>query len=141
MNDNDNITNIFRGTVARKVFRVVNRYSQYNIYFDKPYIQGYKEFIKHDIFYKCETEKPPFEVGEKVYINDLDLTVTIEEAIRSTNGEYVYNTDYYFDFIEDEITERTRIEAEKILEEELVKYNEHLSGELKKNKKWYQFWK
>ena len=141
MNDNDKIASIFRGTVSRKVFRIVNRYSQYNIYHDKPYIQGYKEFIKYDIFYKCETESPPFETGEKVYINDLDLTVTIEEAIRSTNGEYVYNTDYYFDFIEDEITERTRIEAEKILEEELVKYNEHLSGELKKNKKWYQFWK
>jgi len=141
MNDNDNITSIFRGTVARKVFRVVNRYSQYNIYHDKPYIQGYKEFIKHDIFYKCEIERPPFEAGEKVYINDLDLTVTIKEAIRSTNGEYVYNTDYYFDFIEDEITERTRIKAEKILEEELVKYNECLSQQLKRNKKWYQFWK
>ena len=141
MNDNDKIASIFRGTVSRKVFRIVNRYSQYNIYHDKPYIQGYKEFIKHDIFYKCETERPPFETGEKVYINDLDLTVTIEEAIRSTNGEYVYNTDYYFDFIEDEITERTRIKAEKILEEELVKYNEHLSGKIKQNKKWYMFWK
>jgi len=141
MNDNDKVTSIFRGMVARKIFIVINRYSQYNIYHDKPYIQGYKEFIKHDIFYKCETERPPFEVGEKVYINDLDLTVTIEEAIRSTNGEYVYNTNYYFDIIEDEITKSDRIETERILEEELFKYNEHLSGELKKNKKWYMFWK
>ena len=135
MNDNDNIVSIFRGTVSRKVFRVVNRYSQYNIYHDKPYIQGYKEFIKHDIFYKCEIERPPFEAGESVYINELDLTVAIEERIRSTNEEYVYNTDYYFDIIEDE---KTRIEAEKILEEELIKYNEQ---QLKQNKKWYQFWK
>jgi len=141
MNNNNKITSIFRGTVARKIFRVVNRYSQYNIYFDKPYIQGYKDFIKHDIFYKCEIERPPFEAGEKVYINDLDLTVTIEEVIRSTNGEYVYNTDYYFDVIEDEKTERTKKEAEKILEEELVRYNEYLSGELKKNKRRYMFWK
>jgi len=138
MNDNDNIVSIFRGTVSRKVFRVVNRYSQYNIYHDKPYIQGYKEFIKHDIFYKCEIERPPFEAGESVYINELDLTVAIEERIRSTNEEYVYNTDYYFDIIEDEKTEKTRIEAEKILEEELIKYNEQ---QLKQNKKWYQFWK
>ena len=141
MNDNDKVTSIFRGMVARKIFIVINRYSQYNIYHDKPYIQGYKEFIKHDIFYKCETERPPFEVGEKVYINDLDLTVTIEEVIRSTNGEYVYNTNYYFDIIEDEITKSDRIETERILEEELVKYNECLSEKLKQNKKWYQFWK
>jgi len=139
MNDNDNITSIFRGTVARKVFRVIDRYSPHNIYFDKPYIQGYKEFIKHDIFYKCETERPPFETGKKVYINDLDLTVTIEEAIRSTNGEYVYNTDHYIDIIEDD--KSGRIETERILEEELVKYNECLSEKLKQNKKWYQFWK
>ena len=139
MNDNDNITNIFRGTVARKVFRVIDRYSPHNIYFDKPYIQGYKEFIKHDIFYKCETERPPFETGKKVYINDLDLTVTIEEVIRSTNGEYVYNTDHYIDIIEDD--KSGRIETERILEEELVKYNECLSEKLKQNKKWYQFWK
>jgi len=135
MNNNDKITSIFRGKVSRKVFRVVNRYSQYNIYHDKPYIQGYKEFIKHDIFYKCEIERPPFEAGESVYINELDLTVAIEKRIRSTNEEYVYNTDYYFDIIEDE---KTRIEAEKILEEELIKYNEQ---QLKQNKKWYQFWK
>jgi len=141
MNDNDNITSIFRGTVSRKVFRVINRYSHYNIYIDKPYIQEYKEFIKYDTFYKCEIERPPFEVGEKVYINDLDLTVTIEEVIRSTNGEYVYNTDYYFDIIEDEKTRKTRIEAENILEEELVKYDKYLLGEIKQNKKWYQFWK
>ena len=139
MNDNDNITSIFRGTVARKVFRVIDRYSPHNIYFDKPYIQGYKEFIKHDIFYKCEIERPPFEAGEKVYINDLDLTVTIEEVIRSTNGEYVYNTDHYIDIIEDD--KSGRIETERILEEELVKYNECLSEKLKQNKKWYQFWK
>jgi len=139
MNDNDNITSIFRGTVARKVFRVIDRYSPHNIYFDKPYIQGYKEFIKHDIFYKCETERPPFETGKKVYINDLDLTVTIEEVIRSTNGEYVYNTDHYIDIIEDD--KSGRIETERILEEELVKYNECLSEKLKQNKKWYQFWK
>ena len=137
----NNITSIFRGTIARKIFIVINRYSQYNIYHDKPYIQGYKEFIKHDIFYKCETERPPFETGEKVYINDLDLTVTIEEVIRSTNGEYVYNTNYYFDIIQDEKTKSGRIETERILKEELVKYNEHLSGELKKNKRWYMFWK
>jgi len=135
----NNITSIFRGTIARKIFIVINRYSQYNIYHDKPYIQGYKEFIKHDIFYKCETERPPFETGEKVYINDLDLTVTIEEVIRSTNGEYVYNTDHYIDIIEDD--KSGRIETERILEEELVKYNECLSEKLKQNKKWYQFWK
>ena len=139
MNDNDKVTSIFRGMVARKIFIVINRYSQYNIYHDKPYIQGYKEFIKHDIFYKCETERPPFETGEKVYINDLDLTVTIEEVIRSTNGEYVYNTDHYIDIIEDD--KSGRIETERILEEELVKYNECLSEKLKQNKKWYQFWK
>ena len=136
----NNIVSIFRGILARKVFRVVNRYSQYNIYHNKPYIQEYKKFIKHDIFYKCETEKPPFEVGEKVYINDLDFTITVEERIRSTNGEYVYNTNYYY-IIEDEKTKESKIEAEKILEEELVKYNECLSQQLKQNKKWYQFWK
>ena len=141
MNDNDNIVSIFRGTLSRKVFRVINRYSHYNIYYGKPYIHEYKEFIKHDIFYKCEIERPPFEAGEKVYINDLDLTVTIEEVIRITNGEYVYNTDYYFDYIEDEITKKSKIEAENILEEELVKYNECLLQQLKKNKKWYMFWK
>ena len=137
----DNIISIFRGITSRKVFRVINRYSQYNIYIDKPYIQEYKEFIKHDIFYKCEIERPPFESGESVYINNLDLTVTVEERIRSTNGEYVYNTDYYFDIIEDEKTKESKIEAEKILEEELIKYNEYLSEKLKQNKKWYQFWK
>jgi len=137
----NNIISIFRGTVARKIFTVMNRHSTHDIYFNKPYIQGYKEFIKHDIFYKCEIKRPPFNEGEKIYINDLDLTIAIHERIRSTNGEYVYNTDYYFDIIEDEITEKTRVEAEKILEEELVKYNEYLLKKQKQNKKWYKLWK
>ena len=34
MNDNDKITSIFRGIIARKIFKVVNRYSHYNIYHD-----------------------------------------------------------------------------------------------------------
>ena len=135
------IKSIFRGTVSRRIYNVTSNRNWCNDgYNNKPEIYKDIEFAKYKTLFECEIDKPPFEIGESVYINDLDLTVFIEDRVRSTNGGYIYNIDYHFDIIEDEETEKSKIDAEIKLKSALVKYNEYLEKQETENKlsdKWY----
>ena len=137
---NNKIKSIFRGTVSRRIYNVTSNRNWCNDGYNKPEIYKGIEFAKYKTLFECEIDKPPFEIGESVYINDLDLTVIIEDRVRSTNGEYVYNIDYHFDIIEDEETEKSKIDAENKLVSALIKYNEYLEKqeiENNINKKWH----
>jgi len=134
------IKSIFRGKVLRRIYNVTSNHNWCSDGYNRPEIYKNIEFVKYKTLYECEIDKPPFEIGESVYINDLDLTVLIEDRVRSTNGEYIYNIDYHFDTIEDEETEKSKIDAEIKLKSALVKYNEYLEKqetENNLNKKWY----
>jgi len=126
------INSIFRGQVVRKV---------YNCYrFDGFDICDSYEHVSYRELWKGFIEKPPFERKENVYINDLDITVEIGNALRSTNGEMIYNI-YKYEIIEDEKTTKSLKDAEEMK----LKYQQELKikklEQEKKNKKWYQIWK
>ena len=51
-----------------------------------------------------------FEVGERVYINELDLLVTIVDRYRTTDGEVMYETSHIIKDINGEL-ESSRLKA------------------------------
>ena len=60
------------------------------------------------IFWSGEIAKPIFEVGEQVYINELDLLVRITSKYRTTDGEVMYETNYVIKDVESENIEKSR---------------------------------
>ena len=107
-------------------------------------------------FYECEIDNPPLDVNDKFYINELDLEVTVLDKMRSANGETIYHVDHIFEVIENENTELSLAEAQKVQNEqiELAKefvlfdidktVKEKVETELKRKKeekKWYKFFK
>jgi hypothetical protein len=111
-------------------------------YLGEPEMYDSYEKIKTEPFHEFILEKPPFEKGEKVYINELDITVSILDVVRSTDGKYIYYTNHEIKTIEDEETVKSKENAEKLFAQELDLYNKWQNPpkeELKKQ--WYQFWK
>ena len=66
---------------------------------------------EREIFWTGEIAKPIFEVGEKVYISELDLLVRITDRYRTTNGEMIYETSHIIRDIETENLEKSRLLA------------------------------
>lgn len=120
-------------------------YSRYN---GKPEISQCNEFVKYEQFYNCDFEKPPLEKGEKVYINELDLTLAVLDRVRSTNGEYCYYVEHVIEVIDDDKSAKSFAQANIELKKEIERYNE-VEGykkrveelEQKQKKKWYHFFK
>lgn len=119
---------VFMGEIRRKV-----HYLSWN-----GLICEESEKIKYENFYECELDKPPLEIDEKLYINDLDAVVIIIDKVRSADGEIMYYTDYIIKTIEDEHTQESlgRAHSEK-RERDIVE----CTKEPKRSRKWYQFWK
>lgn len=126
----DKIKSIFMGETVRREYECY--YSPYNL---KAWINEKHIHISWDKICECEIDKPPFEIGETIYINDLNIKVCISDKVRSTNGEIIYYIENY-KIVEDEITQKSLEEAESIKES-------HNKRKVKnsQNKKWFQFWK
>ena len=74
--------------------------------------------------------------GETLFIVELNVKTKIEDVVKSTNGDIEYYSDY---IIVTNVNYDNRNEADKLLKEEMEKYNK-IQGELiGPNKKWYQF--
>lgn len=95
-----------------------------------------------------EIDNHPLKVDDYIYINKLNNKYRVYEVVRSTNNEYVYYVDYCIPLIIDEVTEKSKQEAEKLLSQYQKEFgikksqqkNEVYSSSLNK-KKWYQFWR
>jgi hypothetical protein len=131
---------IFKGEVKRNKYIFLSRY---------PYakqiesdIYNFPEHVEWKDICKVIIEKPPIEIDEKVYINELDMTVTVNDRVRSTNGEIIYYIKDY-ECIEDDISKESLDSARNARTnymEELKIENSHLES-LKNKEKWWQFWK
>jgi hypothetical protein len=74
--------------------------------------------------------------GETLFIVELNVKTKIEDVVKSTNGDIEYYSDY---IIVTNVNYDNRNEADKLLKEEMEKYNK-IQGELiGPNRKWYQF--
>lgn len=119
----------------------------YSSYHRRPVIAKWNDFVKYKQFYNCDFEKPPLNTGEKVYINELDLTLMVLDRVRSTNGQYCYYVEHVVETIENEESEKSLAEAKVYLEKELERYNEikgydeRIKELTEKKKKWYHFFK
>jgi hypothetical protein len=124
-----------------KVTGLISRKSYYfseGIAFKHGHIAESEQFVKHVEIWSGELSKPILKQGERLHIEDKDLTVTIKEIARSTDGRYVYLTDHRVDVIEDEESLSSKVEATK----RLKKYEEERQAVVaRSSKKWYQFWK
>ncbi|WP_137743374.1 hypothetical protein [Robertmurraya siralis] len=131
------------GRVERKVYEFRWRY--FNM---PPHVNSKKEFIEHEEFWSGELENPPLEVGDSLFIEDKSIRVDILHKAKSTDGGFVYWTDYVIDMLEDEKTKNSKSEAEaqleeyeKYLGERKEKQKVNLEKQSIETKKWYQFWK
>lgn len=70
-----------------------------------------KEFLNSKQFWSGEIFRPELEIGEKIYINDLDLIVKVTDKYRATNGEIIYETMHDIRAVETDRTNTTRLEA------------------------------
>ena len=101
--------NIFKGKVLRKIYSIRKNTCTEKITQEK--------FVEYKILNECEEDKI-YKIGEKVYINKLDVNITIEDVIKSTNNEYIYYTNY-ISIIEDEKSKLSEQETNKIIKEYL----------------------
>ncbi|MGG3987289.1 hypothetical protein [Bacillus smithii] len=112
---------IFMGKKVRKIYKFEhnNFLSKYSCWFDN---ENENQFVDWVEIYKCELDSPPLKEGEEIYIKELDETLYILDRLRSSDGQYIYSTDYIVEIIEDEFTKKSKEEANK----KLNKYIEEL---------------
>lgn len=84
-------------------------------------------------------ENPPLNIGDTLYINEIDEKVIITDKAKSTLGGYIYWTEHVVETIEDDETEKSRLQANK--DYDLYKKSTNIKAEPERGKKWWQFWK
>lgn len=139
---------VFMGRVERKTYEVA-KFESFRQYVDsEPFIYEIETLAYHVTIDSVELENPPLKRGDEIFIVKLNDCYKVEKIVRSTDNSYIYYVDYIQDVIEDEETEKSRIEAEKscakeieLRKKEKEKIKERLQGLEDKNKKWYEFWK
>lgn len=151
-------TAVFVGKVYAIRFRCYSHRTNYHHYItgereitysSPPSISTSRQHVGEEKFFTCQFDNPPIEKGEKVYIDSLDLTVTVTERMRSTNGGYVYHVNHVVSTIEDKYSHSTKTQAEEQLKVETAiyeKYKEEKAERARKRKeapkkKWYHFFR
>lgn len=84
----------FRGIVLKKSYRIyANRELHTGAFLYKPQFIEDRTFDKMEPFYSYETSYLIFKAGEKVFITEKNLEVNIKQVMRTTDGDYIYDTD------------------------------------------------
>ncbi len=116
---------IIKGQVVRKKYCVQDNMLNLRFY-AKPYIREATELAGYKTFYECEIEGSPFTMNEDIYISKLDIEVSIDRIARSTDGEYIYYTDFVMDIINDKETEESKNSAEENLSKLMKLYEVYI---------------
>lgn len=124
---------VHNGTIIRvtkrKLYEASVSYSGRDVY-----VSSYEELVKTENLWSGELDSPVLEDDAELYIASLEEVVRINKVVRSTDNTIIYYT--YDKKIDDEITEASRIEANKKkvqLEEEINRTLEMKSDYLQKN--------
>lgn len=116
---------IFRQRTFAKRFEVIHIYGR-SLYFNN---DGYHiketegDLIKEEEIFSCNLEMPMLNAGEKFYIEEKEQLVTIKESYRTSKDSVVYYIESLF--VEDDETEKSRLNAEEKLFE-TNKLKEHV---------------
>lgn len=152
---NNKVKTVFKGLIQIEVCSLDNyNYDYHGTYSDtkSPKIWKREKIINYKTFYEKEETLPIYNINDKVYIDDLDLTIVITDKIMSINGDITYITDHVVEVIENEESINSKTIAENKLEEEMLKYNKWLkdkkeakdlkeSEPIKQEKVWFDFFK
>lgn len=143
---NNKHTAIIKGRKERTMYRFGVR--KYHIGFP-PEVLKISEFTGHYLLWECELDAPVLEVGEILYIDDLNIEVTVQRRVRTTTGEYIYETDFV-ELFSDELTsislkeaekkQRNYLEAMKKREDKLAADRAYKEELKKKNRTWFEKW-
>lgn len=105
------IKSIFRQREVEKIY-VINHTDFGSLLYDDKHremvSEGYeKRIISDKVIGTYNIEMPMFEIGEEVFLQDIEESVKIKKRMRNTDGSVVY-------FVEDKIveTENTRMSYE-----------------------------
>ncbi|MEI2465136.1 hypothetical protein [Niallia taxi] len=152
-------TAIFRGLRERKMYKFGKNYTGGYFFIPnnelKPEVYDTTVYLDNIDFYENVMQNPPLEIGEKVYLEEFDKTIKIVDRERMSSGGYRYITGYVAEVVEDDETEKSRIEAfekeadyieqkqQKEIENSLKVIDDKLAefDEAKIKKKWFVFWK
>ena len=99
------------------------------------------EFIKENEIYICDLEMPTLKVNENFYIEELNQTVTIVEAMRTSKDNILYYTNW--ECIDDNITEESKNKANEELDEHIKRKEMELAEKEEKARQQIQnksFW-
>lgn len=126
---------IVMGSITRKMH-----------YFHRGWGDIYSErnLVEHKLLWSGDLENPPLEIGDYLYLNSENLKVKIIDKAKSTDGGYVYWSDYVIETIEDEITATSLVDAEvrkSEYEQAKVQSEQVVVEAILKPNKWYQIWK
>jgi hypothetical protein len=80
-----------------------------------PYISETYVLMEYVKITETQIDNPALMKGERIYINEYDAVSEILDVMRSTDNKYIYYLDYNIEIVEDEETEKSKIEAEKYL--------------------------
>lgn len=125
---------IFNGQVKKKRYKIFTYWGD-----NDPKAYGTWE-IEYKKISECEFDRPPLNSGDKIHLHELNNIVEVNDAIRSTSGAFIYNTNYVIEEIEDDETPKSKQEVEKKINEIIERIKKDTESESSK-KKWYQFWK
>jgi hypothetical protein len=120
---------IFKGQIRRKVY-------YFNPYFIGNMRKGY-DVLDYKTIEEVELNEPTLEQNQSIHLASKDKVVNVGKVVRSTDNSIIYLTDYVFETIEDEETDKSKEIAEKELED----HKRKLETEEKQNdKKWWKLW-
>lgn len=137
---------VFFGSVYGKEYEIINSEQwSWKRGYGRPSLKLTDRFLEYKVLESVELENPPLEIGDKIFLIELNKAYTVTDLCRSTDNSYIY----YLDFVEviedDDKTEASRIEQSSRLENILENYNRYINDNIRsreiKLKKWYEFWK
>lgn len=94
-----------------------------------PFLYDYTKYIGYIDIWTGEIDNPPLEENERVYISELNTTITITERVRDIEGGYIYYTKDLTEIIEDDETKES---LEKAKQQELEYQNKKALDEEEK---------
>lgn len=96
-------------------------------------------FVEWKTIWEGDINMPLLERGEVFYIDELELKVAIKERMRTSSGNYIYETKHIVELLNDDQTRKSEIEADAEVElkneeeKRLVEKMELRVKEVKKN--------
>lgn len=82
-------------------------------------VSGSYETLETPVIWEGELESPILNCSDKIYLENIKEELEIKKVVRSTDGTYLYYTNHQNGkIVENEITEKSRLEAEEKLNSE-----------------------